>query len=60
MITSIGIKSGISNGRPPLEFTCLTRSTIYNARNILQISRENACLEHMQKMQILIINFEIL
>ena len=34
---SVGIKSGIFTGRPPLEFSCLTPNTISDARSILQI-----------------------
>ena len=33
----VGIKSVIFTSRPPLEFSCLTRNTKRDARNILQI-----------------------
>ena len=36
-VTSVGIKSVIFTGRPPLEFCCLTHNTIRYARSILQI-----------------------
>ena len=51
-ITYVGIKSVIFAGRPPLELTCLTRSTIRDAKDVLQLYlAKNACREHMQMME---------
>ena len=56
-ITNVGIKSVMFTCRLPFRISCLTRNAIRDAKNIAVLISQNACLEHMQKKQKLIINF---